>query len=833
MLFLGFFCYILKAQISTEEIPYSWAMGNEKVTQQIPMERMPNLDMKSIEQEDLKNTDFQVSPIRFGYPHDVNLDLFNSGVWQATPDGGRLWSLKIYSPDALSLNLLYDKFWLPDGAKFFIYSEDKKQHIGAFTSENNIGDNDIIMGFATGFLFTNSIVLEYYEPKGTEDGGIISISQIISGYRYIYDIVGRENQLRHNNTDYTCHNDVNCLVGYNYEDEKNAVAYMVMGMYICTGALLNTTANDNRPVFLSADHCFNTSASTTQWIFYWNYEAPCGSVVNPSFIKSTVGANILARRAESDFMLLNLIENPAMNPNISVYYLGWDRTTTAATRGVGIHHPKGAQKKISITTKSINNYPSSINWKDAYGNTISTTPANTHWKVDFTNGTAEGGSSGSPILNQNRRVIGQLHGGTSGCPPNVSKYYGRFDVSWNGGGTSSTRLKDWLDPIGANVMALDGKDIKPFISGPNTICPSGTYSVVNGTATSSWSITPSNLFSIGLNRSINPPTTTATVTSYNIAGASGVLTTITGEGITITKNIQSCQASISGPDILCSGSTYTLSGIPSNLAITNVNWSSSQGIALSFPTTQSSVVASNLLFMPLITATYPLPDLFTVPLYGTITATVRINNVSSVLSKNLTLFYPSGSIIGPMNINGQHVVMPTQPGYYKFTVGADVPSTANVRWVSAPVNSSDPNATADLHLGRTVNIYLHRGRNEIRMQYEDGCNRSIPTVMLVDGGPILSPPADTTNFIMDAEALSNELVAQLSPNPVGNAMNVTVENATEPILVTVYSSSGTMYLSQTFSTPTFTMDLSRCQPGMLVVRISCGDKYVIKNILKQ
>jgi hypothetical protein len=29
-------------------------------------------------------------------------------------------------------NLLYDKFWLSDGAKFFIYSEDKKQHIGAF-----------------------------------------------------------------------------------------------------------------------------------------------------------------------------------------------------------------------------------------------------------------------------------------------------------------------------------------------------------------------------------------------------------------------------------------------------------------------------------------------------------------------------------------------------------------------------------------------------------------------------------------------------------------------------------------------------------------------------
>jgi len=465
--FLVLFCHAINAQISTEEIPYSWESSRgERLKQAMPVERLPNLDMRAIDQEDLKNEDFSNTPIRFGFAHDVNFDLSNSGTWQTTSDGGRLWNLRIYSPDALSLNLLYDKFWLPHGAKFFIYSEDKKQHIGAFTSDNNQGDRDSIMGFATSFLFTNSIILEYYEPKEVEDKGVISIIQVISGYRYIYDVVGRE-QLRHNNTEFDCHNDINCIGGINFQSEKNAVAYMVMGMYICTGALLNTTANDNRPVFLSADHCFNTSASTTQWIFYWNYEAPpCTGwmesqspvAVNPAPNRSTVGAKILARRAETDFMLLELIGDPAMNSNIDVYYLGWDRTVSSRPSGFCIHHPRGAQKKISLSGVGIENFRHSIKWDNGV-----TTPANTHWEVCFTVGTVEGGSSGAPLLNGDKRVMGQLHGGGRGCPDNkcISMYYGRFDLSWNGGGTSSTRLRDWLDPLGTNPMSLNGINACP------------------------------------------------------------------------------------------------------------------------------------------------------------------------------------------------------------------------------------------------------------------------------------------------------------------------------------------------------------------------------------
>ena len=278
--------------------------------------------------------------------------------------------------------------------------------------------------------------------------------------------------------------------------------------------------------------------------------------------------------------------------------------------------------------------------------------------------------------------------------------------------------------------------------------------------------------------------------------------------------------------------TYTLATTPSDLTASNTNWSASQGITLTSPASKSVVAKTT--GIPTIVATYPLPPIVTsATLSGTISATSTINGTYRVLTpKSLTLGYPAGSIIGPTNIGGNNVVMPSQPGYYKFTVGTNVPSTANVRWVVAPVNSSNPNVTADLYTGRTANIYLNWGDNEIRMQYSDGCINSNPTVMRVAGGYRGGTPTDTTNTGIDAEELSNELNVQLSPNPVVNSLNVSVEDATPPIDVTVYSSSGTMYLSQTFSTSTFTIDLSRCQPGMLVVRISCGNKHVVKNILK-
>jgi hypothetical protein len=147
---------ITKAQISTGELPYSWNDSSGIVENSVPIITLSPIDIDALNQEDAEN-EGTGSPTRFGFSHGVNITLSNSGNWETTSDGGRLWRLKIQSENASSINLLYDQFWLPEGAKFFVYSSNKSQCIGAFTSQNNKGTRENISGFATGFLFTNSI----------------------------------------------------------------------------------------------------------------------------------------------------------------------------------------------------------------------------------------------------------------------------------------------------------------------------------------------------------------------------------------------------------------------------------------------------------------------------------------------------------------------------------------------------------------------------------------------------------------------------------------------------------------------------------------------------
>ena len=125
----------MKAQLSTNEKPVSFGRESEmrvKHRSENPIITMPQLDMVKIAEEDKDNKERKVPP-RFGYKHKVNYNLNNSGVWHELPNGDKLWQLNIVCPEAMSVNFCYDKFWLPEGGKFFVYSKDKKQYYGAFT----------------------------------------------------------------------------------------------------------------------------------------------------------------------------------------------------------------------------------------------------------------------------------------------------------------------------------------------------------------------------------------------------------------------------------------------------------------------------------------------------------------------------------------------------------------------------------------------------------------------------------------------------------------------------------------------------------------------------
>jgi len=160
---------IIYGQISTNEEPVSFrkSVPDLKINERTK-KSLPALDMKQIKQED-EEDDANGMPPRFGYREKVDYNLDNSGEWDILPNGDKIWRLTISCPDALSINLLYDKFWIPDSAKFFIYSNDHKYSIGAVTSINNSGDKKNPDGFATGLVYGDQVTLEYYLPKGIEN----------------------------------------------------------------------------------------------------------------------------------------------------------------------------------------------------------------------------------------------------------------------------------------------------------------------------------------------------------------------------------------------------------------------------------------------------------------------------------------------------------------------------------------------------------------------------------------------------------------------------------------------------------------------------------------
>src|SRR5690606_11913221 len=151
-------------------------------------------------------------------------------------------------------------------------------------------------------------------------------------------------------------------------------------------------------------------------------------------------------------------------PNIAV--AGWNRGTTAATNGVSIHHPSGDAKKISIftTAPARNDNYTLFNGLDVVGDQ--------HWVAAWTFGVTEGGSSGSPLVDQNQRIVGQLAGGNSFCnSPVQDDGYGRFDNSWTGGGTNATRLSNWLG--GTTPPTTLNKIRSPWINpttSPSIVC---------------------------------------------------------------------------------------------------------------------------------------------------------------------------------------------------------------------------------------------------------------------------------------------------------------------------------------------------------------------------
>ena len=141
---------------------------------------MAPIDVKKLLGEDSLEASFEHPvPFRFGYAFDVDLGLGNAGTWDTLLNGDRIWRLRLSSPHAYSINLIFSEFSMPQEGKLFIYNLDKTMVIGAFISNNNMPHGK----FARQPVRGDAITLEYYEPASARGLGKLRVSKVIHAYR--------------------------------------------------------------------------------------------------------------------------------------------------------------------------------------------------------------------------------------------------------------------------------------------------------------------------------------------------------------------------------------------------------------------------------------------------------------------------------------------------------------------------------------------------------------------------------------------------------------------------------------------------------------------------
>ncbi|WP_353483408.1 hypothetical protein [Haliscomenobacter sp.] len=427
----------------------------------ISAEKLPHFSLKKTLKED------RLKPgNRFAAPLTVDLGFENAGSWEKSPEDQNVWRAKIQSKAALGLMLLFDDFFIPPGAILKVYHADG-QLMSTFNGLDNQSNGKFLIGLVRG----ETAQLEYIEPVEAFGQGRLHLFRVDHAYHQEnlraanFDVAGKlSNELGFGASD-PCNININCTEGAGFETERRGICRIVVvvkeGTGVCTGNLMNNTKQDGRPLLLTAFHCQDGFTPVYDlWRFDFNYESKtCNNPGKEPQWQTILGAKLLAGRQLSDFLLLELTNS--IPQSFKAYFLGWDHQREAPTSASFIHHPLGDIKKISVDQDPLIINPSAISWNNKV-----ITPANFHLRMGIDKGSFKVGSSGSALLNQKKRVVGQLHGGQDTCV-NPIGYFGRLFVSWDGSDLSSGRLKDWLDPGDSQVDTLNG--IENPVKGGSTI----------------------------------------------------------------------------------------------------------------------------------------------------------------------------------------------------------------------------------------------------------------------------------------------------------------------------------------------------------------------------
>jgi len=453
----------LAAQKNVAELP----AGLHKQFASLFTSNDAKLSLPAIDYDQINTEDQESGMPRIAVPSRIQTGLESGGQWTTLPNGDLVWQLTIETSNGLGLMALYDDFFIPKGASLFMYAPGGQQILGPYTYK----DNPKSGRFMTGLIQGKTAIIEYRVPAAMKGQGRLHLFRADQVYDRsalspLQGTVAGGNS-RGFGTSNDCHENINCDLGLAFQKEKRGIVRVIVvveeGIGICSGNLLNNTRKDGTPYILTGFHCMDGFTPLyDMWRFDFNYETTaCANPTNEPGAQALTGSIFRAGRQESDFLLVELMDS--IPPEYNAFYLGWDSQSSEPDTSYCIHHPNADIKKIGASYETVDIINGTLNWNNGV-----TTPRNHHYEMIYSAGSFEVGSSGSALLDPEGLVIGQLNGGQidENCVGSKG-WFGRFNVSWNGGETMETSLKYWLNPDTLSMDTIHGME------NPNSLLISG------------------------------------------------------------------------------------------------------------------------------------------------------------------------------------------------------------------------------------------------------------------------------------------------------------------------------------------------------------------------
>jgi S1-C subfamily serine protease len=362
-----------------------------------------------------------------------------SGRWEIAADGGRVWRLVIRSEQAKSLSLHLSGVRLPDSGRLYVYGASGEVVHGPYTRSDLTAARELWTPVVPG----DEAVVEVRTDAPGEETLDLTVAQVQYGFRSFGDSPPVADN---------CNVDVACDVAQPWGGEVRSVARLVIsGKYVCTGTLVNNTAQDGTPYLLTARHCVPDQARADSVVVYWGYaNSRCSGTPDGSLDQTQTGAMLVAENPDTDVALLRLREPPKRE--FGVHYAGWDRRDLVPSSAVAIHHPFGREKQISFDDDPLRITPAFATDEAENGDFLMVG----QWQA----GSTEPGSSGAGLWNGEHRLVGHYSGGYSSCSDPQHDWFGRLARAWDppGAAADGERLRPFLDPSGTGADTLDGMD---------------------------------------------------------------------------------------------------------------------------------------------------------------------------------------------------------------------------------------------------------------------------------------------------------------------------------------------------------------------------------------